>query len=248
MSKLRALLLYAGRGGGARRGVPPGVEPGITPLAGVAGGARLGYRASYAFARKQVRRGNAAHAHGDLPPVGAPWLYLARKRGACVPPVSWTSPPACPPNPLGIGLSGRWKRAGEFGSAAMTSDASAPRASRSGSETRQRGINLTIRLSQAERDELEADAAAAGMTLGSFVRWKLSQGQAPRSVRRPPAELEVLRQLLGQLGKCGSNLNQIAHKMNMDLSVSPRALDHAMRDVRGMRDAVLLSLGYEVSE
>jgi hypothetical protein len=121
-----------------------------------------------------------------------------------------------------------------------------PRASRSGSESRQRTEVLQVRLSPEECAELDAAAEAAGLAIASYVRFKLSDGTAPRSVRRPPADLEALRALLAQLGKVGSNVNQIAHKLNAEQSPSAEAVREAVRDVRAMRDAVMLALGYEV--
>lgn len=120
------------------------------------------------------------------------------------------------------------------------------RPSRSGSAKRQRTKVLPVRFTPQERAQLEADASAAGMKAGSYIRWLLTHGEAPRSVRRPPIELETLRVLLGQLGKVGSNLNQIAHRLNDGQGLASTQLDSALRDVRAMRDAVLGSLGYEV--
>lgn len=134
--------------------------------------------------------------------------------------------------------------------------------SRSGSSTRQRVHAFAIRLSTAERAGLDSDASAAGMTAGSYVRHLLTAGKAPRSVRRPPVELEALRillgelgQLRGELGKIGSNLNQIAHKLNTDMPVTTghvrttlQNLDAAFLSLQAKRDAALAALGYEVDE
>lgn len=137
-----------------------------------------------------------------------------------------------------------------------------PRSSRSGSATRQRVRAFAVRLSETERAALETAAAAAGMTAGSYIRHLLTSGKAPRSVRRPPVELEALRMLLGELGqlrgelgKIGSNLNQIAHKLNSDYAVTPeyvrdtlKNLDRAFLSLQAKRDAALAALGYEVAE
>lgn len=128
----------------------------------------------------------------------------------------------------------------------MSGESDVPRRSRSGSEARQRTSVLGVRLSPEERAELAAAAEAAGMSIGSYVRFRLTDGTAPRSVRRPPADLETLRALLAQLGKLGSNVNQIAHKLNSEMAVSPAVVHGAAQDVRALRDAVMLALGYEV--
>jgi len=142
------------------------------------------------------------------------------------------------------------------------SEAQPARRSRSGSNTRQRTRAFPVRLSEAERAALEAAASAAGMAAGSYVRHLLTVGKAPRSVRRPPVELEALRILLGELGalraefgKIGSNVNQIAHKLNSDFSVTPayvqdtfKNLDAAVLTLQATRDAALKALGFEVDE
>lgn len=128
----------------------------------------------------------------------------------------------------------------------MNEEVSAPRPSRSGSEKRQRSKPLTVRFTSEERAQIDADASAAGMTAGTYIRWRLTEGRAPRAVRRPPVELEALRVLLGQLGKVGSNLNQIAHRLNDGQPLASIQLTAGLKDVRAMRDAVLKALGYEV--
>lgn len=93
------------------------------------------------------------------------------------------------------------------------------RKARSGSETRQRGGVARMRLSAQEQAQLEAAAERAGMTVSSFMRHQCLGSAGPRAVRRPPVERAALAQLLGQLGKVGSNLNQIARALNSDRDI-----------------------------
>ncbi len=90
------------------------------------------------------------------------------------------------------------------------------RRSRSGSETRQRRHTKLIRFDDAELAKVEASASQAGLTLASFGRAQMLGEVAIRSVRRPAVEKELLAKVLGQLGKVGSNLNQVARAANTD--------------------------------
>lgn len=88
---------------------------------------------------------------------------------------------------------------------------------RSGSETRQRQAAKLTRFSPDELAQIEAAAERYGVTFSGFVRAAAlsaadGKGLATlpvRSVRRKPVDKELMARLLGQLGKVGSNLNQI---------------------------------------
>ena len=85
---------------------------------------------------------------------------------------------------------------------------------RHGSETRQRPHVAQMRVTAEERAQLEAAAERAGLSVGAFMRQQCLGTPGPRATRRPPVERAALAQLLAQLGKCGSNLNQIARALN----------------------------------
>ena len=116
-------------------------------------------------------------------------------------------------------------------------------ASRSGTETRQRGKLLQIRVTAAELAEIEAQAEAAELTSASYARSVLLSAPAPRARRRPAVQTQEVARLLGELGKVGSNLNQIAHAVNTGQAIAPNVLADAIDDVRAMRDACLAALG-----
>lgn len=97
--------------------------------------------------------------------------------------------------------------------------ASTRKVKKSGSENRQRGGIIGLRVSAAERAELEEAAERAGLTLGSYIRAKVLAAPKTRAVRRPPIEKKLLAQLLGQLGKAGGNIHQIVKHMNFGAGV-----------------------------
>lgn len=113
----------------------------------------------------------------------------------------------------------------------------------SGTETRRRNKVLQVRLSDSEFAEVEAHAERALLSPASYVRQTVLDSPAPRARRRPSVEAEQVARVLAQLGKMGSNLNQIAHQMNAGQTIAHETLARAMTDVSVMRDACLSALG-----
>ncbi len=119
------------------------------------------------------------------------------------------------------------------------------KASKSGTETRQRTKVLQVRLSDAELAEIATQAERQALTAPSYARAVLLSSPAPRARRRPPVETRELARLLGELGKVGSNLNQIAHQLNRGEAVGGNAIAAALADVQAMRDACMAAMGRE---
>jgi len=114
---------------------------------------------------------------------------------------------------------------------------------KSGSNKRQRNKVLQVRLTDQEFAEVQAMAEAAGLTPASLARGLILSAPAPRARRRPTIEAEAVARLLGEFGKVGSNLNQIAYHLNAGDGVSVTALEAALRDVAELRAAALEALG-----
>ncbi len=115
----------------------------------------------------------------------------------------------------------------------------------SGSEKRVRSRVLPIRFSKEERAVLDDAADRAGLTPSSYARQALLGAPAPRQVRRPPVERRELAKLLGEAGKIGSNLNQLAKAANSGVLVYAGDLDAALAGLQELRDAILRALGRE---
>jgi hypothetical protein len=92
----------------------------------------------------------------------------------------------------------------------------AKKKSRSGSEKRKRQPRVIVRVSPEERAEMEANAAAAGLCLSSYVRSVTTLRQRTRAVRRRPSP-DMLRvaQVLAQTGRIGGNVYQLVRGMNL---------------------------------
>jgi hypothetical protein len=116
----------------------------------------------------------------------------------------------------------------------------------SGSETRKRQQIVRVRCTADEAAQLAAVARSQGKTISSCVRDTMIAGArpAPKPRRRTPAADErELARVLGQLGKWGSNLNQLAHQANMDEPVKPYQFEELADQVRAASRAVLEALG-----
>jgi len=114
----------------------------------------------------------------------------------------------------------------------------------SGTEKRERTAHVTVRLSPAERSELDGKAEAEGLTVSSYIRQIALGGPPPRQgKRRPHAQVDLVR-LLGQVGKIGSNLNQVARRMNAGDSVSAAEIQDTLAGLHRIRELVLSALGH----
>jgi hypothetical protein len=79
-----------------------------------------------------------------------------------------------------------------------------------------------VRCTEEELAAVGASARSRGVTVSQLVRETVldrpSPGPKPRK-RTPAADERELARILAQLGKWGSNLNQLAHQANMEQPV-----------------------------
>ena len=115
---------------------------------------------------------------------------------------------------------------------------------RSGTENRKRSTPVTSRYDDDELRALDEAASRTGLTRAGYQRTQSLSVSKTRSTRRPPVEKEQLARILGQIGKAGSNLNQIARAVNMsqavaefpdeELTLTLAELRRAAREIIGM--------------
>ena len=84
----------------------------------------------------------------------------------------------------------------------------------SGTDKRQRGVVVSVRVTGDERDRLETLSSRSGLAVAAFMRAAALGEAGLRAQRRPSADHKVLRQLLGEIGRIGNNINQIARHIN----------------------------------
>ena len=113
-----------------------------------------------------------------------------------------------------------------------------------GTTSRKRPPPFSLWLTPDERREIENRAERAGLSMGGYCKSIIFDAPPPRRSRRPVIEKIELARLLGELGKVGSNLNQLARQINMEGAVEMPELKEALIDLAEMRAAVMVALGY----
>ena len=106
-----------------------------------------------------------------------------------------------------------------------------------------RTARFDVRCTPAFRTKVLADAAAAGLSLSAFVCAQLGGGPGPRAHRNPGPEAVLLAKVLAEMGKSGSNLNQIARLGNVGEEIDGAELATVLADLATVREAILKALG-----
>ena len=112
-----------------------------------------------------------------------------------------------------------------------------------GSETRQRNKVVVIRLSPQEALTIRHKAAEHGHSVAALVRSSLLHMRLPHS----RIDRKQVARVLAELGKIGSNVNQIAYHLNAGRPPERvyNALELALRDLGELRLACLQAIGME---
>lgn len=104
---------------------------------------------------------------------------------------------------------------------------------------------IALRLTDEDHGFVEETAAQAGLSIGAFLRTLALGTAGARAVKRPRIEREQLAKLLGEIGKLGSNVNQIARWANTDRAPPSFAEIVKMReDIAAMRAEVMKALDH----
>lgn len=109
---------------------------------------------------------------------------------------------------------------------------------------RQRNKVLSVRLNDAEWSAMQERADRAGLTLGGYFRKAALEVEPLRASRRPPVDRAELALALGQMGKVGSNINQLTRLAHLGGWPEHEDLRQAVADLRLMRDTLLKALGF----
>ena len=113
----------------------------------------------------------------------------------------------------------------------------------SGSEKRIRNKLLAIRLTDEEHQMVSSLAQAAELANADYVRSVILSKRPIRAVRRTSVDRVLLSKVLSELGKIGSNINQIAHVMNAGGRDRPALLDQALTEMSEARALLFKALG-----
>lgn len=118
----------------------------------------------------------------------------------------------------------------------------------SGTNKRQRGKTVTVRLTLDEHANLESLSSRSGLAVGAFMRAAAFGDSGPRAQRRPPVDHQALRQILGHCGRIGNNLNQIAKHLNAGGQPEMEELREALTAYRDIRAAILTALAMKSTQ
>ena len=111
-----------------------------------------------------------------------------------------------------------------------------------GSETRRKSATTTLRLTPEEAAAVRAAAAERGIGPSTFARMATlrAAGRKPAVPRRRRDHLALaLGPLLGELGRIGGLLNQLARKANQGISIPPGELAALEAEAQRLTAAVL---------
>lgn len=99
----------------------------------------------------------------------------------------------------------------------------------------------TLRLTRDERAALDAAAEAAGLGPCSYARQAVMRavGRAVSVRRRPDSLARAIGQALGDLGRIGNLLNQIARHAHVGGNVPAQPLEDCGRELSRLTGAVL---------
>lgn len=115
---------------------------------------------------------------------------------------------------------------------------------KSGSEKRRTDKRLNMRLSDGDYERAAIAARKAGLTLASYGRLRLVDAPETQTRRLPLADGGYRSRLVGELGRVGNNMNQIARHINQGQATLAEVYEDAvywMREVkRLMREALEL--------
>ncbi len=112
-----------------------------------------------------------------------------------------------------------------------------------GSEKRQRQNVVRVRLNDNERAEILTRADKAGLSVAGYLRSAVLQTPPPRQSRRPSVNHQELARVLAQLGKIGSNVNQMARVANCGGWPGYNRINEARQEIHEIRDLVMKALG-----
>jgi hypothetical protein len=108
---------------------------------------------------------------------------------------------------------------------------------------------LNLRLTDEENTQLETITEKLGVSKAGYVKSMVFGRPIPKTSKRPKAVEADLRQLLGLMGKLGSNANQIARLANSgtitDQQEAADSLKNIQAELTAMRGLLLKALNGE---
>ena len=117
---------------------------------------------------------------------------------------------------------------------------------RSGSQKRRTTARIAVNCTPAQKAEILKKIDATGLSPSAMCLAVLLDVPLPAR-RRPSVDTQLLAKVLAELGKIGSNINQIAYHLNAGRpgDVTEGSIQAALAELLEWRTALMQSLGYE---
>ena len=107
-----------------------------------------------------------------------------------------------------------------------------------------RSVRIDLRVTPAQRAGMKAAARDAGLSVSALICLRTLGTEGPRpQPRKSGPDGAVLTRLLAELGKSGSNLNQIARQLNAGEDADFPELSATLTDHRAAVAVVMCALG-----
>jgi hypothetical protein len=118
--------------------------------------------------------------------------------------------------------------------------------SSSGSQKRKVTARIAVNCTPEQKAEIIKKIDATGLSPSAMCLAVLLDVPLPPR-RRPSVDTQLLAKVLAELGKIGSNINQIAYHLNAGRpgDVTEGSIQSAITELLEWRGALMQSLGYE---
>ena len=103
-------------------------------------------------------------------------------------------------------------------------------------------LQVSLRLTSDENERLENAAQTLGVSKAGYIKSVIFARPIPKTSRRPNPHAADLRQMLGHLGRLGSNANQIARAANVGASGNADEVAATLRAIQSELAAMRLLL------
>ena len=112
------------------------------------------------------------------------------------------------------------------------------------SEKRQRTKIINFRVLPEELNLFQQRCQASGLSKSDYFRQTCLDSKPLRKRKAPTTDTAALLHLLGQIGRLGNNLNQIAKAQNMGYLSTHGELNEALTELKSLRLQIRKALGY----
>jgi uncharacterized protein (DUF1778 family) len=102
-----------------------------------------------------------------------------------------------------------------------------------------KGKQLTVRVSEEEKREIERRAGAAGRSVSRYLAEAGLSDDGQMSAGERAGLMEELGDILEELQALGTNVSQIAYRLNAQKPVPPEAVERAAEAVEQASDVVI---------